>query len=343
MSIEFGYGLITCERHPDHDVGWPALYRESLDLVRRAEALGYASVWTTEHHFVDSGYLPSPLVLSAAFAAVTERVRIGTGVVLAPLYHPLWLVEEASVVDNLADGRLILGMGLGWSAIEFEAFGASMKMRGRVMGEVLDIVRQAGADEVIRHHGPLLDVPEVAVRPRPPGGRLTTWMGGGADAAMRRAAGSADGIIVNSELPAFRHQVSVVREELERIGRDPAAFEIALYLTAVPDEGGRDAWSEIEAAVLHSAWKYSDMQAAASRVGQPLPRLGSLTEAAVAARRAMTLTGPAESIAERLEAYREAAGGRLHFVARDYLPGLSPAGRLELLERFAREVVPLLA
>jgi alkanesulfonate monooxygenase SsuD/methylene tetrahydromethanopterin reductase-like flavin-dependent oxidoreductase (luciferase family) len=136
--------------------------------------------------------------------------------------------------------------------------------------------------------------------------------------------------------------VSIVRTELDRIDRDPATFDFGLYLTAVPDEGGRDAWSEISEAALHMEWKYSDMQAAARRVGEPLPRPKTYTQEEVALQRQRCLTGSAESIAERLADYREAAGGQLHFVARNYLPGLSPAARLELLQRFVGEVAPLL-
>jgi probable F420-dependent oxidoreductase len=342
VGIDVGYGLITCERHPDREADWPELYRESLELTRRAEALGLASVWTTEHHFVDSGYLPAPLVLSAAMAAVSERIRIGTGVILAPLYHPLWIAEEAAVVDNLADGRLILGLGLGWSATEFTAFGADLATRGRWMDEVLDILDQAGRDDVVRHHGPLVDLPEVAVRPRPARGRLTTWIGGHADAALRRAARLADGVLLSNDLEGFRREVGVIREELDRIGRDPATFEIGVYLTVVPDEGDRDAWDEIGPAVLHADWKYGDMEASATRTGAPIPRTGRLTEAEVAETRRYCLTGPAEAVAGRVAAYGEAAGGRLHLVARNYLPGIPAAGQVELLERVAREVVPLL-
>jgi alkanesulfonate monooxygenase SsuD/methylene tetrahydromethanopterin reductase-like flavin-dependent oxidoreductase (luciferase family) len=340
MPIAAGYGLITVERHPDRDAGWPELYRESLDLVRRAEALGLESVWTTEHHFVDSGYLPAPLVLSAAFAAVTERVRIGTGVILAPLYHPLWIAEEAAVVDNLADGRLILGMGLGWSRTEFEGFGSSITTRGRWLEEMFDILEQAGRDDVIRHEGPLIQVPEVAIRPRPARGRLTTWVGAHADVALQRAARHADGILVSSDIETFRHEVAVVQAELERVGRDPTTFEFGQYLTIVPDEGGRDAWEEIGEHVLHADWKYGDMEPSARRAGEPIPRRGEMSGDDMAESRRYCITGPVDAVVDRLEAYAAIAPGPFHAVARNYLPGLSAAAQMELLERFATQVAP---
>jgi len=337
--ITFGYGLVTVERHPDRADGWPALYREAVDLARATEAAGLDAFWTTEHHFVDSGYLPAPLVLSAGIATVTERIRIGTGVILAPLYHPLWIAEEAAVVDNLANGRLILGMGLGWSTTEFRGFGASLATRGRYLAEVLDIVAQASRDEVIRHEGPLLPVPEVAVRPRPVKGRLTTWVGGHADTALRRAGRHADGVLLCSDPDTFRHEVSVLHAALDEAGRDPASFEIGQYLTVVPDEGGRDAWSEIGEAVLHADWKYGDMEASATRTGRPIPRADARSQEDVAEARRYCLLGTRDGILDRVALYREiAAPSPFHLVARNYLPGLSGPAQRELLDRFAREI-----
>jgi alkanesulfonate monooxygenase SsuD/methylene tetrahydromethanopterin reductase-like flavin-dependent oxidoreductase (luciferase family) len=342
--ITFGYGLVSVERHPDRTATWPELYREALALARATEEHGLDAVWTTEHHFVDSGYLPAPLVLSAAIAAVTERIRIGTGVILVPLYHPLWIAEEAAVVDNLADGRLILGMGLGWSEIEFEAFGADLRTRGLWMDEVFDILDQAGRDEVIHHDGPLVPVPRVAVRPRPPRGRLTTWVGGHADAALRRAARHADGVLLSSMPEGFRHEAAVIREALDAAGRDPATFELGMYLTIVPDAGGRDAWEEVGEALLHADWKYGDMEASATRTGQPIPRRGRLSDADVAATRDICLTGSADAILSRIAEYREIAGSSpFHLVARNYLPGLSGVHQRELLDRFAEEIAARVA
>ena len=337
--VTFGYGLITVERHPDRPDGWPALYQEALDLVRAAEAAGLDAVWTTEHHFVDSGYLPTPLVLSAAIAAVTSRIRIGTGVILAPLYHPLWIAEEAAVVDNLADGRLILGMGLGWSETELLAFGASASTRGRYLDEVFDVLAQAAGDDVVRHEGPLVSVPEVAVRPRPPKGRLTTWVGGHADAALQRAGRHADGVLLASGLEGFRHEVGVLHAALDAAGRDPATFEVGEYLTVVPDADGRDGWSEVGEALLHAEWKYGDMEESARRVGRPIPHRGPMSEADVAETRGRCLLGSRDAILERVEAYRAiAAPSPFHLVSRTYLPGLTAARQRELLDRFAREI-----
>jgi alkanesulfonate monooxygenase SsuD/methylene tetrahydromethanopterin reductase-like flavin-dependent oxidoreductase (luciferase family) len=182
-------------------------------------------------------------------------------------------------------------------------------------------------------------LPEDAVRPRPPKGRITTWVGGHADAALRRAARLADGILLCSRPDTFRHEVAVIRATLDEAGRDPATFELGQYLTIVPDAGGRDAWDEVGEAVLHADWKYGDMEASARRTGRPIPRRGRLTDEEVADSRAVCLTGSALSIHERIAEYRELASpSPLHVVARNYLPGLSGPHQRELLDRFAAEV-----
>ena len=93
---------------------WPEHYARTLELVERAEALGAASVWLSEHHFFEDGYLPQPLTFAAAIAARTSTIRIGTAVLLAALRAPAQLAEEAAVVDILSNGRLDLGVGLGY-------------------------------------------------------------------------------------------------------------------------------------------------------------------------------------------------------------------------------------
>ena len=121
-------------------------YGTMLDRVARAEELGANSVWLTEHHFFEDGYLPQPLTLAAAIAARTERIRIGTAVLLAPHRHPVHIAEEAALVDLVSGGRLELGLGAGWSREEFDAFGSDFRARYDATDTIFAAVRNLLSD-----------------------------------------------------------------------------------------------------------------------------------------------------------------------------------------------------
>jgi alkanesulfonate monooxygenase SsuD/methylene tetrahydromethanopterin reductase-like flavin-dependent oxidoreductase (luciferase family) len=101
----------------------------TIELLAQAETLGCDGAWFTEHHGFPDGYLPQPLVLAAAVAARTSRMRLGTGIALGPLRHPRHLAEEAALVDVISGGRVELGIGAGYSPHEFEWFGADLARR----------------------------------------------------------------------------------------------------------------------------------------------------------------------------------------------------------------------
>ena len=133
----FGYGLITCQRqHPDTR-SWLELHQEAIELAVEAEQLGYDSVWVAEHHFWEDGWTPSPLPICAAIAARTSRIKIATGLLLAPFYHPLRLAEDVATIDLLSSGRLILGLGIGWQRQEMAAFGVEYKERPKKLLEAI--------------------------------------------------------------------------------------------------------------------------------------------------------------------------------------------------------------
>src|SRR5256885_3744397 len=182
--MRFGFGLLTCQRFPGDLRSDVELYADALDLAVYAEELGFDSVWTSEHHFLDDGYAPSLLPLCAAIAARTSRVEIGTGLLLIPLHDPIRVAEDAATVDLISGGRLILGLGLGWRAEEFEGFGVSLTERAQRLERAVAVLRGAWAGEPVASAGT-----EGIVTPRPaPAGRPAGWVGRWAGPGVRRAA-----------------------------------------------------------------------------------------------------------------------------------------------------------
>jgi len=152
---------------------WADHYARTLEWIQEAETKGIDSVWVTEHHFFDDGYLPQPLTLAAAIAARTRRVRIGTAVMLAPLRPAVQIAEEAAIVDLLSNGRLDLGLGAGYVRPEFEAYGADLATRFEI------------CDERIREVSRLLE--QEGVTPPPVQRPFPIWAGYMGPIGARRA------------------------------------------------------------------------------------------------------------------------------------------------------------
>jgi alkanesulfonate monooxygenase SsuD/methylene tetrahydromethanopterin reductase-like flavin-dependent oxidoreductase (luciferase family) len=336
MTIRFGYGLITCQRYPGDPRTDADLYREALDLAAEAEHLGFDSVWTSEHHFADDGYAPSLFALSAAMAARTSVVGIGTGLVLAPLHPPLRLAEDAAVTDLISGGRFILGLGLGWLDWELEAFGVSLSDRADRMESAIRVCRQAWGDG-------LVDDPRVAVFPKParPGGP-PIWVGAHREPAVRRAARLADGWMAGEpDHATFQVRVGWLRDELRRQGRQPDEVEVSGYWPVFVGTDPDRAWEQVRPYHHYVEWKYRDYQDARGRLG-PLPLPPPLEAAAEEELRASIICGTPEEVADRIRALSDVAGPRFTFVARLYYPGMDLAIMRESTRLFAEEVIPAL-
>ncbi len=339
MSSGLGFGLISAQRSAGDPRSWTDLYREALDLTVLAEQLGYRSVWTTEHHFIDDGYMASLLPMSAAMAARTSTIEIGTGVILAPLHQPLRLAEDAAAVQLISDGRFTLGLGLGWMPVEFDALGANLKQRGRAMDEILSIPPRAWTGRPFAHDGTVYRFPSVGVRPAPDG-PIPIVIGGGAEAAVRRAARMAQGFFSNASPARLAEQVAWATDELEQAGRDPATFRWIYYTVMFPGANPDAAWERGRNHIHAMRWKYGDMEASAGRSGE-LPEPPALSAEAEEELRSATLLGSESDIAEQLAEIRAAAGAELDIVARAYLPTLTYDEQVEVMQQLAEEVAPL--
>jgi probable F420-dependent oxidoreductase len=169
------------------------------DGIRRAaiqaEELGFADVWTSEHIIVPAGapYPPSPVfydpLLSLTWAAAfTTRVRLGTSVLVLPMRHPLPLAKELATLQNLSQGRLILGAGVGWLEAEFNALGVPFHERGRRMDEGIAMMKAVWSDDPVTFAAKwvpaVIDQMRSLPRPEVP---IPIWIGGGSEPAIRRA------------------------------------------------------------------------------------------------------------------------------------------------------------
>ncbi len=333
-----GFGLLSAQLRPG-ETDWTRAYDETIRLAVEAERLGFSSVWTTEHHFVDDGYMPSLLVVSAAIAQATSRIEIGTGVILAPMHHPLRLAEDAATVQLLSHGRLILGLGLGWSEVEFAGLGADTRRRGAAMDEILRILPQAWSGEPFTHEGAVFGLPTLGVRPRP-SAKIPVLVGGSAEAAIRRAARLADGLFANAPADNFVQQVRWALDECERIGRDPATLRFIHYSILLPGPSREEALRRYREALWAMQWKYSDMEASATRSLPPpaAPPFPGTDDDLVHGR--STFAGTPDELIEALQEIRRQAGVPVELVARSHLPLLELGAQTELMQALAEDVAP---
>ena len=206
----------------------PALIRRH---AIRAEALGFADVWVSEHIIVPRKQFPrsplfyDPVVTLSYVAAVTERVRLGTTVLVLPMRHPLPLAKELASLHNLSNGRLILGAGVGWLEPEFAALGVPFKERGRRMDEGIAMMRAVWADDPVTFASKYIPatIVEMTMTP-PPMSRIPLWIGGSSDAALKRTARIADGWHGSQATPEQAAPI-IKRLRAERPGDD---FTISL-------------------------------------------------------------------------------------------------------------------
>lgn len=194
--MRWGIGLYTGQHAPGASGSVAAAYAQIVDHAILAESVGIDSIWLSEHHGADDGYLPSLLPVAAAILARTERLIVGTGVLLAPFQHPLRLAEDVAVLEQLYGSRLVLGLGAGWRSSEFRAFGIPLRRRGAALEDTVEILRRAWTGESFSYEGRYHQVDRARVRPVPvtPGGP-PIWLGGTGPRALERAGRLGDGYV----------------------------------------------------------------------------------------------------------------------------------------------------
>ena len=209
------------------------------DAARAAEQLGFADVWVSDHvaqpasQGYPSPYLYDPLLTLTWAAGVTERVGLGTSVLVLPQHEPLWLANALASLDALSEGRLTVAAGVGWSEAEFRALGRSFHDRGRRTDEIIDLLRACWTEDPVTFRGAHHVVEDMRVLPKP-AHPIPIWIGGGSEPAYRRAVARGDGF------QAIGLDLDGVVRTVERIRRDRPEPEFTISLRTGWDPQGMD-------------------------------------------------------------------------------------------------------
>lgn len=236
-DIPFGFAIPQVSPTEPVDV-------EPIGLVaRRAEELGFESLWTLDQVLGGSRNL-EPVSLLSYVAAITTRVRLGTAVFVLPQHNPVQLAKELATLDVLSRGRVDAGFGIGNDVAPHNAaFGVPTGRRVRLLTESLAVMRALWSDRTATYEGEFFQLDDIRMEPKPvqrPGPPV--WFGGRVEPALRRAVRLGDAWMGpgSSSIDDFREHVAMLKQALEAADRDPATFTISkrLYL-AIDDDRER--------------------------------------------------------------------------------------------------------
>lgn len=160
-------GYSAAFQNPEDALSDEDVYANELRLVERAEPLGFDSIWTVEHHFTDYTMCPDPVQLLTWLAGRTERVRLGTGVIVLPWHDPLRVAEQVTQLDNLSGGRMILGIGRGLARVEYEGFRVDMNSSRERFTEYAEMLISALDRGYLEWDGQFVTQPRRYLRPAP--------------------------------------------------------------------------------------------------------------------------------------------------------------------------------
>ena len=213
-----------------------ASVRDLVQVAVDAERLGFASVWVSEHLFHASyvaarlGDRPyhEALVVLTAIATVTERVRLGTSVLVLPWHHPARLAKQVASLDELAGGRVVLGVGVAQTPDEFANLGVPYATRGVVTDDAIDALRALWEQDVPAHQGTHYRFAGLRFSPKPLQARLPILIGGNSPRALRRVREKGDG------WHAMSLSVNEVRESIAGAAGKPCSIRLVLEFTATP-------------------------------------------------------------------------------------------------------------
>jgi alkanesulfonate monooxygenase SsuD/methylene tetrahydromethanopterin reductase-like flavin-dependent oxidoreductase (luciferase family) len=335
------FGISSCLPDLSHVEQRERLFDDIIAEVQVAEQVGFDSCLMTEHHQHLPGSFPSPLLVAAAIAARTTRLRVGSGVLLLPLYHPVRVAEDGAMVDLLSKGRLILGVGAGVVDADFAAVGVPRRQRPSRFEEGLQIVRRAWTEESVSFFGHRYQLHNVAVTPKPwQQPHPPIWAGGMADEGIKRAARLGDAWFMDilNNTHTLGQRAILYRHTCTQWGKPP-------YIVAL-----REAWvADTTAQADHEyAPHVMGFHRGAYRAGAYHPAtepwLATVTSEAEftyeKVKQNRFIVGSPEDCIRQIEALQQATGVNYLVLRFRHPTGPTHAHVCQAIQRFGEQVIP---
>ena len=334
--MKFGIGLSVQHLPEDSQA---ARFQEHVEQVRLARAVGFTSVWASQHYLSDPFTYFQPIPTLARVAAEAPGMTLGTGCLLLPLHHPVEIAEQLATLDVITAGRFVFGVGLGYRDVENEAMGLNPKERVGRLVEGLEVIERLWNGEPVTYHGTHFRLREVRIsmrplqQPRPP-----VWLAANADAGVRRAARLGDTWLMNphATLSTLERQQALFRSTRRDLGR-PAATETPLikecYVAPEPSTAFAESAAFLDA--KYRAYRRWEQDKA-------LPPGESFAESFEELARDRFVIGDPAGVAEEIARYRERLGVTT-LIFRLQWPGMDQAKVLRSIRLLGEKVLPKLA
>jgi alkanesulfonate monooxygenase SsuD/methylene tetrahydromethanopterin reductase-like flavin-dependent oxidoreductase (luciferase family) len=257
--MKFGVFNVMQQRDPAHSAA--QVLEEAVDQAVVAEQLGFDTCWFPEHHASNYSLCPSPLMMINHCAAKTSRIRLGTGVIVAPLYKPIRLLGEIGLADVLSCGRLELGVGAGYQPFEFDRFGADLNVNKAATLELLELIEIGLTRSEFEFHGEHFEQPSTSIpmrslqKPLPP-----IWLVGSDPSFHRRAAQRRYAVFVSGLLGRTESIVKLrkrIEAEFEAVGRAASELRMGLLRYAFVARSKADARRYAECALYQTRLAYA--------------------------------------------------------------------------------------
>jgi alkanesulfonate monooxygenase SsuD/methylene tetrahydromethanopterin reductase-like flavin-dependent oxidoreductase (luciferase family) len=340
--MDFGIFNLMGAREPGKSAA--RVFAEVAEHTRLADELGYGIAWFAEHHFSNYCLCASPLMVIAHVAAMTKRIRLGTAVVVLPLYNPARLVAEIATADAMSGGRLELGIGTGYQPYEFERFGVDLAESAAQTEEFCDIIDAAFAQDFFSHDGKHYHLPRTHIPARPVQDPLPIWVAGHAEHVFRLAARRGYRALSSgrtSSSAELAEQRQIVEAAYRAEGRNPATARFAMQRFCCITDDAEEAMRFAENAryqsrLAHGLRRREEVMDDTMLVDRPAPG-----EPPLEMIRSNLLIGGVDEVAAKLEAEIRALQPS-HF-AFAFKVGSTPQGvALRSTERMMKEVKPRL-